>query len=71
MKMTLVDLVSKNHLGAAAVARRWEHARPHSEVRVADAQEFGGGQARVQAGNQWCRAGSPPSGARRGHCRAF
>lgn len=59
------------HLGAEAVVRRQEHARPHSEEWVAGAQESGGGQARVQAGNLWCQAGSPPSDALRGHCRAF
>jgi hypothetical protein len=59
------------HPGVVAVMRRQEHARLHSEAQVAGAQEFGGCQALVQAGSQWCRAGSPPSGARRGHCQAF
>jgi hypothetical protein len=61
---------SLTHLEVAAMVRIWEHAQPHSEVQVAVAQEFGGGQARGQVGNRLCRAGSPPSAARRGHCRA-
>jgi hypothetical protein len=52
---------------ARALVRGWLH----SEAQLAGAQEFGGGQALVQAGSQWCQAGSPPSGVRRGHCQAF
>jgi hypothetical protein len=59
------------HPGAVAMMRRQEHAWLHSEAQVASAQEFGGGQALVQAGSQWCQAGSPPSGVCRGHCQAF
>jgi hypothetical protein len=47
-------------------ARALVRGRLHSEARVAGVQEFGGGQALVQAGSQWCQAGSPPSGVRRG-----
>jgi len=54
-----------------AVAQGREHVPLHSEVRLEGAQVSGGELAPERAGSRWYQAGSPPSGARHGHCPTF
>jgi len=62
---------SQSHHGAVAVAQGREHVPLHSEVRLEGAQVSGGELAPERAGSRWYQAGSPPSGARHGHCPTF